>query len=140
LCDLMDGGDGLDEVSLGGPTFVAELIDSRTRRYEIDPADFGLEYVPPVHFRTSSAEESKATIINALSGKDAAARDIVALKYARPFQKGERRVRTSPARHRVTRAFVCVRQVAFQVWRAPQGRRVEIPQPVAQSARRYLRV
>jgi anthranilate phosphoribosyltransferase len=40
---LVTGSDGLDEVTLGGATFVREVRDNQVTTYEWHPADFGLE-------------------------------------------------------------------------------------------------
>src|SRR6202165_406875 len=38
---IVHGLDGLDEVSLGGPTMVGELKDGRIQEYTVEPRDFG---------------------------------------------------------------------------------------------------
>jgi anthranilate phosphoribosyltransferase len=73
------GREGLDEISIAGPTLVGELKDGEVREYEISPQDFGLPLHDPATIRVSNVEESKAMLLDALSGKHAAARDIVAL-------------------------------------------------------------
>ena len=40
---VVHGSDGLDEVTLGGPTAVIEAADGRLRRFEWQPGDFGLK-------------------------------------------------------------------------------------------------
>jgi anthranilate phosphoribosyltransferase len=39
---VVHGADGLDEISLAGPTYVAELNGASVRTYEVTPEDFGL--------------------------------------------------------------------------------------------------
>jgi anthranilate phosphoribosyltransferase len=76
---IVHGTDGLDEISLSGPTMVGELRDGRIREYTIAPADFGLETCGPEGVRVESVEQSKAMLLGALEGTGGPARDIVAL-------------------------------------------------------------
>ena len=73
------GREGLDEISISGPTLIGELINGEVREYEVRPENFGL----PVHsinaIKVTTVEESRAMLLDALSGKHPAARDIVAL-------------------------------------------------------------
>ena len=73
------GRDGLDEISLEGPTLVGELKDGNVREYEIHPQDFGLSTAPTSQFKVANAEESKAIILDVLNGKAGSAKDIVCL-------------------------------------------------------------
>ena len=81
---VVHGADGMDEISFTGDTFVAELNDGKISEYTLNPAQFGL----PIHalksIRVENAEQSKAMILDVLSGKSSAgiqsaARDIVLL-------------------------------------------------------------
>jgi anthranilate phosphoribosyltransferase len=73
------GRDGVDEISLGAPTAVAELRDGAVREYDLDPADFGLASAPTSSLAVADAMESRARVLEALENRDGAARDIVAL-------------------------------------------------------------
>jgi anthranilate phosphoribosyltransferase len=73
------GRDGLDEISLEGPTLVGELKDGEVREYEIHPKDFGLNTAPTNSFKVANAEESKKIVLEVLDGKLGAASDIVCL-------------------------------------------------------------
>lgn len=73
------GKDNLDEISLGAPTLVGELINGKIREYEIKPEDFGLTPCDTKTFQVEDAEQSKAIIMDILSGKQSPASDIVAL-------------------------------------------------------------
>lgn len=76
---VVHGADGMDEISFTGDTFVAELKNGEVKQYTINPAQFGL----PLHqlntIQVKNAEESKAMVLEVLSGKDGPARDIVLL-------------------------------------------------------------
>ena len=76
---VVHGREGLDEISLAGPTLVGEVKNGAVREYEIKPADFGLTPCDGAAIRVGGAEESKAMLLDALAGKAGPARDIVAL-------------------------------------------------------------
>lgn len=73
------GRDGLDEISLEGPTLVGELKDGVVREYEIHPKDFGLNTAPSNTFKVANAEESKKIVLDVIDNKPGAASDIVCL-------------------------------------------------------------
>jgi len=73
------GREGLDEISISGPTLVGELRNGDVREYEVSPEQFDL----PCHdfnaLKVGNVEESKAMLLAALENKAGAPRDIVAL-------------------------------------------------------------
>lgn len=71
--------DGLDELSIGGPSLVVELIDGNKRSYTLKPSDVGLKEHTLGPLKADSIESSLALIYAALSETNIAARDIVAL-------------------------------------------------------------
>jgi anthranilate phosphoribosyltransferase len=73
------GRDGLDEISLEGPTLVGELKDGTVREYEIHPKDFGLKTALSSSFKVANAEESKQIVLDVIQNKPGAASDIVCL-------------------------------------------------------------
>jgi anthranilate phosphoribosyltransferase len=73
------GRDGLDEISLEGPTLVGELKDRTVREYEIHPKDFGLSTAATNNFKVANAEESKKIVLDVINNKPGAASDIVCL-------------------------------------------------------------
>ena len=73
------GRDGLDEISLEGPTLVGELKDGTVREYEIHPSDFGLNTAPTVGFKVANAEESKKIVLDVINNIPGPASDIVCL-------------------------------------------------------------
>ena len=73
------GRDGLDEISLEGPTLVGELKNGVVREYEIHPKDFGLNTALTNTFRVANAEESKQIILDVIDNKSGSASDIVCL-------------------------------------------------------------
>ncbi|OHC65045.1 MAG: anthranilate phosphoribosyltransferase [Rhodocyclales bacterium GWA2_65_19] len=73
------GKDGMDEISLGAATLVAELKDGKITEYEVHPEDFGLSMVSNRGLRVADAAESKAMLIEALENKPGTPREIVTL-------------------------------------------------------------
>jgi anthranilate phosphoribosyltransferase len=73
------GRDGLDEVSLGAATLVAELKDGEISEYEIHPEDFGLAMASNRAFKVETPEQSRAMLLGVLDNEHGAARDIVIL-------------------------------------------------------------
>jgi anthranilate phosphoribosyltransferase len=76
---IVHGLEGLDEISISGPTMIGELKDGRIEEYTIEPEQFGFQRADPAATRVSSVEESKEMVLTALSNRDGAPRDIVAL-------------------------------------------------------------
>jgi anthranilate phosphoribosyltransferase len=71
--------DGLDEISIGANTEVAELKDGEIRRYSIRPEDFGITRGPLDDIRVAGAEESLTMLLGVLEDKAGPPRDIVVL-------------------------------------------------------------
>ena len=77
---VVHAADGMDEISIASPTFVAELKNDEIREYTIQPEDFGLQTQSIDSLVVSSAAESLQKIMDIFSGKaEDASRDIVAL-------------------------------------------------------------
>ncbi len=58
--------DGLDEISLAAPTFVAELKDGEISEYKIQPEDFGIKSQSLIGLNVDDAQGSLALIRDAL--------------------------------------------------------------------------
>lgn len=71
--------DGLDEISIGDETEIAELKDGQIRQYSIQPEDFGFTRTPISSITASDADASLAIIRSVLEDKPGPARDIVVL-------------------------------------------------------------
>jgi anthranilate phosphoribosyltransferase len=76
---IVHGLEGLDELSISGPTAVGELKDGAVREYMVAPADVGLKTHNNAAIRVDGVEQSRDMMLGALDNKDGAARDIVAL-------------------------------------------------------------
>ncbi|MDW8470047.1 MAG: anthranilate phosphoribosyltransferase [Burkholderiales bacterium] len=71
------GMDGLDEISISGPTMVGELVKGEIREYEIHPSQFGLELYDRRAIQVNTVEESKAMILAVLENQPGPALNIV---------------------------------------------------------------
>jgi len=71
--------DGMDEISLAGPTMVGELRDGKIHEYDVEPGQFGLAQADSAALRVDGPEQSKAMLLAALDNTPGAARDIVQL-------------------------------------------------------------
>jgi anthranilate phosphoribosyltransferase len=73
------GRDGMDEITLGAATLVAELRDGVVHEYEIHPEDFGIAMAASRNLRVNDATESKSMLLEALDDKPGLPREIVVL-------------------------------------------------------------
>ena len=73
------GRDGMDEITLGAATLVAELRDGKVREYEIHPEDFGIAMGASRNLRVRNAGESRTMLLDALANRAGLPREIVAL-------------------------------------------------------------
>ena len=76
---VVHGVDGLDEVSLAGPTMVGELKDGDIREYQIKPEDFGIQPAPISALQVASPAESIARMKAVLANEQGPSLDIVLL-------------------------------------------------------------
>jgi anthranilate phosphoribosyltransferase len=76
---IVHSEDGLDEISIHGPTHVAELKDGKIRTYSVTPEEFGLTRASTESFRVDSVACSLALMQSVLNNEPGPARDIVAL-------------------------------------------------------------
>lgn len=61
--------EGCDEITLAGPTQVAELINGEIKEYQLTPADFGLNSVPLNALFGGTPEENAAKFVEVLKGE-----------------------------------------------------------------------
>jgi anthranilate phosphoribosyltransferase len=77
---VVSGHEGIDEISISGPTVVCEMHRGELRTYEVTPEQFGLRRAPLDEVLGGTAEENATLLRHALGGPDAGPRrDIVAL-------------------------------------------------------------
>ncbi len=87
---VVHGADGLDEITLSGETFVAEVADGKIRHFEISPADFGLPNSTLENLQRFSPAASANLIREILSGEttNIAARNLVLINAAAAIYVG----------------------------------------------------
>ena len=71
--------DGMDEISIGAPSYIAELKNGAVKTYTIQPEDYGMNRHPITDLAVASADESLAVVKSVLNGGKGAATDIVIL-------------------------------------------------------------
>lgn len=76
------GKDGLDEISLSGPTSVTELNRGSITTYTITPEQFGLQSTPSEAVKGGTPQENAAIVHGILTGLKGPRRDIVVLNAA----------------------------------------------------------
>jgi anthranilate phosphoribosyltransferase len=79
---VVHGLDGLDEITITGPTRVAEARDGTVRTYEVDPEEFGMKRATLADISGGDAAENANIIREVLSGKKSPRRDVVLLNSA----------------------------------------------------------
>ncbi len=79
---VVHGEGGLDELSISGPSHVAELKNSLVANFTVTPADAGLETSPLAELAGGDAAHNARAMRDLLGGKKGAYRDIVLLNAA----------------------------------------------------------
>lgn len=79
---VVHGEDGLDEVSLSGKTFVAELKNGVVSEFKLDPSDFGFEPKSIDSIKGGDAHENATALVALVNGAPSAYRDITVLNAA----------------------------------------------------------
>jgi anthranilate phosphoribosyltransferase len=76
------GHEGLDEITITGPTYVAELKHDFITEYTIEPKQFGLDVAPIESIQVKDAADSKARVEAVLANEPGPSRDVVILNAA----------------------------------------------------------
>ena len=79
---VVHGSDGLDEITLTGPTFVAALEGGNIRTFEITPDDAGLPRANGDALKGGDADANAVALKGVLDGKPSAYRDVALLNAA----------------------------------------------------------
>jgi anthranilate phosphoribosyltransferase len=79
---VVHGADGLDEITVTGPTRIAELRDGTVRSYEVTPEEFGMRRARLEDLAGGNAAENAEIIRAILRGEKSPRRDVVLLNAA----------------------------------------------------------
>ena len=79
---VVHGLDGLDEITITGPTRIAEVREGNVRTYEVTPEEFGIKRASLEDISGGDAEANAAIIREILTGKKSPRRDVVLLNAA----------------------------------------------------------
>jgi anthranilate phosphoribosyltransferase len=79
---VVHGSDGLDEITLTGPTFVTALENGQVRSFEISPDDAGLPHAHGEALKGGDADANAVALQSVLDGKPSAFRDVALFNAA----------------------------------------------------------
>jgi len=79
---VVHGLDGLDEITITGPTRVAEVREGTVRSYEVTPEEFGMSRAELDAISGGDAADNAAIIREILGGEKSPRRDVVLLNAA----------------------------------------------------------
>jgi anthranilate phosphoribosyltransferase len=79
---VVHGSDGLDEITLTGPTFVAALEGGAIRSFEVSPEDVGLKRVAGEALKGGDAAANAVALQSVLDGRPSPYRDVALLNAA----------------------------------------------------------
>ncbi|UQD69055.1 anthranilate phosphoribosyltransferase [Bradyrhizobium japonicum] len=79
---VVHGSDGLDEITLTGPTFVSALQNGEIRNFEVTPEDAGLPRCDPGALRGGDADANAIALQSVLDGKPSPYRDVALMNAA----------------------------------------------------------
>ena len=79
---VVHGKDGLDEITITGPTHIAEVRNGEIRAYDISPEEFGLRSAPISEIQGGDTKANAEIIRNIVAGEKSARRDVVILNAA----------------------------------------------------------
>lgn len=79
---VVHGSDGLDEITITGPTRIGEVREGQVHTYEVTPEEFGIPRSSLNDISGGDAATNAGFIREVLSGKKSARRDVVILNSA----------------------------------------------------------
>jgi anthranilate phosphoribosyltransferase len=79
---VVHGSDGLDEITVTGPSFAVELRDGALAEQVIEPAALGIPLATPESLRGGDAAQNAAIVRGVLAGEPGPRRDVVVLNAA----------------------------------------------------------
>jgi len=79
---VVHGDDGLDEITISGPTRIGEVRDGRVQTYEVTPEEFGLQRASLDEIAGGDAATNAKLIREVLQGEKSPRREVVLLNAA----------------------------------------------------------
>lgn len=79
---VVHGSDGLDEITLTGPTFVSALHNGEIRNFEVTPGDAGLPHCEAGALKGGDADANAIALQSVLDGKPSPYRDVALMNAA----------------------------------------------------------
>jgi anthranilate phosphoribosyltransferase len=79
---VVHGSDGLDEITISGPTAVAALENGNIRTFEITPEQVGFRRVMPDALRGGNAEDNANALLDVLRGRKGPYREVAIFNAA----------------------------------------------------------
>jgi anthranilate phosphoribosyltransferase len=76
------GHDGLDEITITGPTYVAELKHDFITEYTIEPKQFGLDVAPVESIQVEGTDAARERLLAVLGNEPGPSRDVVVMNAA----------------------------------------------------------
>ena len=87
---VVHGSDGMDEITITGPSTVWQLENGEVTEFEVTPGDLGVSVASADSIRATSAEHSARIARSVLSGESGPARDVVLLNAAAALVAADR--------------------------------------------------
>jgi anthranilate phosphoribosyltransferase len=88
---IVHGCEGLDEISISGPSKIWELTGQQVTAYTVSPVDFGFDKVPVAAIRGGTAEDNAHILRRVLDGEKGPYRDIAVMNAAAGIMAGQKR-------------------------------------------------
>ena len=85
---VVNGMNGMDELSLSGPSYMAEWYDGQLNVQELNPANLGLELVSEDKFTGGDANQNAQITTDILNGSEGPKRNMVLLNAAAAIRVG----------------------------------------------------
>ena len=86
---VVTGSDGMDEITLSGPTHVAEATGGQVRVYDVSPETFGVAQASADAMRGGDASESAEILKRVLEGEEGPRRDVVLVNASAAIVAGD---------------------------------------------------
>jgi anthranilate phosphoribosyltransferase len=89
-CLVVHGEDGIDEISISGPTKIAEVVDDQVYEYILTPEDVGIQRSSILQIKGGDANCNADIITSIMNGTRGPCRDIVALNAGAALYAADR--------------------------------------------------